>query len=138
MSLYDAIERVNFTRDARNCDPDSAPVLYLANADGSTTEFKLPTKWVVCSVCGGNGSHVNPSIDCNGLTAEDFADDPDFADDYMSGAYDIPCNRCQGRTTVHEVDWDRLAPKQLAAYQRQLKEEAYERAEHLAELRAGA
>ena len=34
-------------------------------------------KWMICPICKGEGSYVNP-IDSNGLTGEDFADDPDF------------------------------------------------------------
>lgn len=123
-----------YLTDHRNCEPDRAPVLYLA--DG--TEHQLPTRWAVCPVCNGNGSHVNPSIDAGGLSAEDFADDPDFAEDYMAGAYDQPCNRCRGRTTVHEVDMDRLSPEHRAMYEKQLRDAAADRACHMAELLAGA
>jgi hypothetical protein len=64
---------------------------------------ELPHKWVVCPLCEGRGKHANPSIDCCGLTAEDFDTDPDFAEAYMSGAYDVECRHCGGRTTVPEV-----------------------------------
>lgn len=123
-----------FLTDHRNCEPDTAPVLYLE--DGS--EYQLPTRWVVCPVCNGEGSHVNPAIDAHGLSAEDFAEDPDFAEDYMAGAYDQPCNRCQGRTTAREVDVDRIPAEYRALYERQLRDEAADRAMHIAELRAGA
>lgn len=133
------IEDLNFASDARNCDRfDDAPVLYTCDEAGNTVEKPLPTKWAVCSVCNGAGSHVNPSIDCNGLSAEDFAEDPDFADDYMAGTYDVPCNRCGGRTTERVVDLDALTPEELAAFEDQQRDEARDRAEHLAEIRAGA
>lgn len=125
---------LNFARDPRNCEADAVPVLFLE--DGA--EQPLPTMWAVCPVCRGNGTHVNPSIDCDGITAEDFAEDPDFEEDYRAGAYDVTCARCQGRTTVHEVDWDRLSPDQASAYRAQLRDEASTRAEELAEVRAGA
>jgi cytochrome c5 len=54
----------------------------------------------VCPVCEGEGKTVNPNIDANGLTAEDFAEDPDFAEDYRSGVYDITCNACHGQRVV--------------------------------------
>lgn len=57
-------------------------------------------KWKVCPVCHGEGTTVNPSIDCNGLTAEDFAEDPDFAEDYRAGVYDQTCNACHGQRVV--------------------------------------
>ncbi len=57
-------------------------------------------EWVVCDLCRGKGAVVNPSIDAGGLTAEDFAEDPDFMEGYLSGMYDIQCPRCAGRTTI--------------------------------------
>lgn len=60
--------------------------------------------WVVCDLCRGHGKVVNPSIDASGLTREDFDEDPDFADDYRSGQYDITCPRCRGRSTIPVID----------------------------------
>jgi hypothetical protein len=56
-----------------------------------------PAKFEVCGLCGGRGSHVNPSIDSHGLSNDDFAEDPDFKEAYFSGAYDVPCACCQGK-----------------------------------------
>lgn len=55
-----------------------------------------PFHWEICDVCRGNGTHVNPSIDCGGLTSQDFDEDPDFREDYMSGMYDVSCVQCSG------------------------------------------
>jgi hypothetical protein len=97
-------------------------------------EIEILCEWRVCPICGGRGSHVNPSIDANGLTGEDFADDPDFAESYMRGDYDQPCNGCNGKRVVpypvHRED-----QKKVENYFREM---AQMRAEHLAELRAGA
>lgn len=128
------IDDMNYARDPRNCTPATAPVLYLN--DG--TEAELPTEWVVCEVCSGEGKHVNPSIDCGGISAEEFRDDPEFADSYMRGDYDQVCNACQGRTTVQGVAWDQLTKEQREHYEYQLRDEAADRAEHLDELRMGA
>ena len=62
--------------------------------------MKQRKKWIVCPVCEGEGKTVNPSIDCNGLTAADFAEDPDFAEDYRNGVYDVRCNACLGERVV--------------------------------------
>lgn len=134
MSYAAALERLNHVNDSRNCEPDAPPVLFLE--DG--TEFALPTTWGVCGVCNGEGSHVNPSIDAGGLSAEDFADDPDFEEDYRSGTYDVPCAKCQGRTTVRVVALDRLTDEQRRLYERQLREDAQHEAERRAEYLAGA
>lgn len=53
-------------------------------------------KYEVCSVCNGKGHHVNPSIDMNGISPEQFAGDPDFAESYFAGDYDVICNGCDG------------------------------------------
>ena len=57
--------------------------------------------WLICPACKGEGSHVNPNIDAGGISAEDFYDDPDFFDDYMSGMYDVPCDACHGPGKAH-------------------------------------
>jgi hypothetical protein len=57
--------------------------------------------WVICCVCRGDGTHVNPAIDANGLDRESMAD-LDFMDNYMSGVYDRPCQNCGGSGKVQE------------------------------------
>lgn len=65
-------------------------------------ELNIPCKYEVCDRCEGKGTHVNPSIDGHGLTRDDFADDPDFAEDYFAGRYDVSCYECNGlRVTPH-------------------------------------
>ena len=123
---------MSYYTDHRN-QPQPDTVLY----DGDD-EIELPTKWSVCPVCKGKGSHVNPSIDCDGIPAEQFHDDPDFERDYFDGVYDVTCYRCNGRTTVKVVDWDRLTPEQARAYEFQLRQEAEHWAECEAERRMGA
>jgi len=97
----------------------------------------LPHKWGVCDVCNGNGTHVNPSIDCGGLTAKDFARDPDFAEEYGRGEYDQPCNRCGGRTTVPVPDFDRISDEDRKLYEAQQDAEYADRQSQLNELRLG-
>lgn len=67
-------------------------------------EVSIPAKYEVCSRCDGRGTHVNPSIDGNGLTQSDFADDPDFAEDYFAGRYDVQCYECRGLRVVPVPD----------------------------------
>ena len=61
-------------------------------------------QYEVCDTCTGRGKVVNPSIDCDGLTARDFEDDPDFAVAYRSGQYDIPCPCCHGMRVMLVLD----------------------------------
>lgn len=128
-----AIDNYNYANDMRTKGPAKAPVLYLPEGD----EYLLPTKWAVCPVCKGRGSHVNPSIDAGGICRELFDDDPDFADQYWNGDYDQTCTRCEGKRVVPEVDWDALSPENRELYEQQLRDEADCEAERMAEIRAG-
>lgn len=104
---------------------------------GWLVEIELPWKWAVCPICNGNGKHVNPSIDAGGLTREDFDDDPDFRDDYLAGAYDVPCNHCGGRTTVPAVDEAATDARLLALYREQERDRAQARADEARALALG-
>jgi hypothetical protein len=74
--------------------------LRLPDEEDGYDEFEIHCEYAVCGTCGGRGKHVNPSIDCNGLTREDFDADPDFYEDYRSGFYDVSCYECKGRRVV--------------------------------------
>lgn len=85
--------------------------------EGGEQLVEVPLKFDVCPLCDGRGSHVNPSIDAHGLSAEDFAEDPDFADDYFRGAYDQPCNECGGQRVVPVPDPERVDAKLMTKIQ---------------------
>lgn len=127
------IENLNYYSDARvRAKPADVP-----EVDGEP----LPTRWQVCGLCDGDGKVVNPSIDCGGLSAEDFHDDPDFASDYFSGVYDVTCPTCAGRTTVPVVDVSQCTFAQKRALVEQMRQERADAevdAEWLSELRMGA
>jgi hypothetical protein len=61
---------------------------------------KKKDPWMLCPVCNGEGTTVNPNIDANGLTEEDFREDYEFAHNYMNGLYDITCAACNGLRVV--------------------------------------
>ena len=86
--------------------------------DGNELESEIPIKFVVCDRCHGKGSHCNPAVDGHGLTREDFAEDPDFAEDYFRGVYDVACESCGGRRVMPDVavDPDKLTGEAAAAY----------------------
>lgn len=104
----------------------------------------LPARFDVCETCDGHGSHVNPSIDDQGLTAEDFAEDPDFEEDYRSGTYDVPCYECQGLRVVPRVDEEKVEKGSeelklaFKKWQEALQEEDAYRRERESERRYGA
>ena len=119
-------------------------VVMAAIHDGYADQ-EIPFEWKVCETCDGKGRHVNPSIDSHGLTADDFAEDPDFAEDYFSGVYDEPCYECHGRKKVPVIDLENMCEDDLAIYAKWRKrqdererEEAMFAAECAAERRMGA
>jgi hypothetical protein len=92
-------------------------------------EVELPAKFEVCGRCRGEGTHVNPNIDGNGLSREDFEEDPDFEEAYFSGVYDVECEECKGLRVVPVVDEEKANPKLLKLYQDDQKMQAEIRAE---------
>ena len=95
---------------------------------------EVPAHYVVCETCEGKGSHVNPSIDSHGISPEEFAEDPDFAEQYFSGAYDQQCNECHGARVVPDIDEDRATEAEknaaedvIESHIRFANEQAYER-----------
>ncbi|KKN35650.1 hypothetical protein LCGC14_0781470 [marine sediment metagenome] len=101
-------------------------------------EVRLLTKLEICPTCRGKGTHVNPSIDANGLTAEDFDRDPDFREDYMSGIYDQICNECHGLRVVPVIDRVGNSKEDIKRYDEYIESEQQYAAEVAAERRMGA
>lgn len=98
-------------------------------------EVAFPARFAVCGLCDGRGAHVNPSIDAHGITAEEFYDDPDFAEEYHRGTYDVPCYRCHGKRVEPVIDESNLDPEQKANLKR-LHECQRDMAEYYAECAA--
>jgi len=85
-----------------------------------TGEEDVEVNWhyEVCPKCQGEGRYVNPNIDRNGISPEQFAEDPDFADQYFCGIFDVKCNLCEGKRVypvcsdeevllkIHEIEQD--------------------------------
>ena len=92
--------------------------------DGDELVLELPAKFEVCGTCEGRGTHVNPSIDGNGLSAEDFAEDPDFEEAYFRGDYDVQCHTCHGEKVVAVPDYTRMTFAQKRALVRHRRSEA--------------
>lgn len=89
---------------ACNCD-------YCTDIEGSSIHV-LPARYEVCTTCRGKGKHVNPSIDAHGISREEFDEDPDFMEDYLSGFYDVTCYECHGKRVVPVIDDARLTEEQ--------------------------
>ena len=61
---------------------------------------QVEVEFHICNICDGKGKYVNPSIDSQGIIAEEFNEDPDFKVNYMSGVYDVTCELCKGRNGI--------------------------------------
>jgi len=105
-------------------------------------EVELPAKYEVCGRCDGEGKHTNPAIDGNGISQEQFDEDPDFEEDYRAGRYDVECEECKGRTTVLVVDVQECKrqglEKELKAYYQHRRDLREVDAIYEAERRMGA
>lgn len=95
--------------------------------------IKVLCCWGVCDMCNGNGKHINPSIDCCGLSSEDM----DF-EDYTSGVYDITCAKCKGLRVVPIVDRQYADLVMLERYDAWMKDEWDSARESAAERSMGA
>lgn len=130
------LESLNYDNDPRirAAREKASFVVY----DDDDVEHQLPTTWGVCPTCRGEGKHSNPSIDCGGLSNDDFADDPDFAEDYMRGAYDVECYGCNGLRVVQVIDEARMSDELMAMHEADRRAAAELRAMEAAERRMGA
>lgn len=95
---------------------DDCRMIISVNDEDEGVSYELHAHFDVCDTCGGRGSVVNPSIDEQGLTQEDFDEDPDFREEYCRGRYDILCPECKGRRVILVPD-ETNDPAALKAYQ---------------------
>jgi len=105
---------------------------------GDEVELTIPARFVVCPRCQGAGSHVNPAIDGNGISPQEFLEDPDFEESYFRGDYDVSCYRCGGRRVIKKIDRlkaTKAEKKLFDDHERELRELE---AEEAAERRVGA
>jgi len=105
---------------------------------GDELEISIAAKFALCPRCRGAGSHVNPAIDGNGISPEEFRQDPDFEEAYFRGDYDVACHRCQGEKVIKIVDRERAKPEDLKLFDEHERELADLEAEEAAERRMGA
>jgi len=68
--------------------------------DGEPIFIQIPIVMQICPTCDGSGRYVNPNIDRQGLSREDFDAEPEFLEAYRSGMYDITCQHCKGQNVI--------------------------------------
>lgn len=90
----------------------------LEDDDGNEFEVQFPIEFVVCGTCDGKGSHVDPNIDSNGITGDEWNEwDYDERERYMSGGYDVTCYECNGDRVVPEINEKKLTEEQKKFFQ---------------------
>jgi hypothetical protein len=112
-------------------------VILPAGEDGYSKE-EIPMTYEVCPTCQGKGTHVNPSIDSQGLTQDDFDEDPDFEENYFGGQYDVRCYECKGARVVPVINRSACDPEVLKYLDEQEEERRRDEWERAAEMSMGA
>ena len=79
-------------------------IKFIPHGGEEEDEISLKARYEVCGRCEGRGSHVNPAIDGHGISAQEFAEDPDFKEAHFAGVYDVTCYECKGLRVVPVVD----------------------------------
>jgi len=95
----------------------------------------IPSRWVICSECDGDGK---TSAHMGDFTAAELSEDPEFARDYFAGRYDCLCQACKGSGKVREAVVGSCSfqqKRQLAAIRRDQKRDVEYAAERAAECR---
>jgi hypothetical protein len=99
-----------------------------------TVIFK--TAYQVCGICQGRGKHVNPSIDCGGITESEWSEwGHEEQDNYMNGSYDQQCAECKGKRVVLAMTESKAGSfhEWIARIAFERTEESYESAREQAE-----
>lgn len=102
------------------------------DGESEPREVELPAHWQICRRCRGEGTS---SAHLGAFTREDFDEDPDFAEDYMEGGYDRPCEACDGSGKVLEINREACTTDEQQAALKHLDEEAAYRRESFNERR---
>lgn len=105
----------------------------ILDIEDGIARLQVTVSYEVCSLCEGHGSHVNPNIDCNGLSEEDMYD-YEFMENYRSGRYDVTCDQCNGRNVEPVIEFPKEIEKWLND---RYEEDSYDYAEMVSELRFG-
>lgn len=83
---------------------------------------ELPTKWVICNHCRGEGKSSAYLGAFSGTQMRD--EDPDFEADYFAGHYDRTCEECNGTGKIKEIDEARVTKEQMALYEKEARIES--------------
>lgn len=104
--------------------------------EGGEGTLTVPARYEVCPRCYGEGVHDHPAFS-NGISQDQFDEDPDFEEAYHQGVYDVRCEECDGKRVVLVANEDVMTSEQLSAYRSAMNDLYEERLEREAQLRWG-
>lgn len=98
----------------------------------------MPTKWEICECCNGNGRMENPAFS-DGISGEEWANEweQDEREAYLSGAYDVRCDECEGTGKVKAPVLSSLNSEDRENYEQYLEDKYQCERESAAERRWG-
>jgi len=73
----------------------------------------VPHRWAICAHCDGEGLSSSHLGDVTNWLRES---EPEEIEDYFDGAYDRPCDFCDGAGKVMVADFTKMTPEQAAAF----------------------
>lgn len=91
---------------------------YINHRHDGETKISVPGKFVVCEECDGTGTALIEGLRGVAFSAEEMDEDPDFRENYMSGAYDTDCPTCRGLRVVMVPDKFRMTKRQRLLWDR--------------------
>ena len=99
-------------------------------------EHMLTECWAVCPECNGEGTTGNPVFNGVSLSDMDPYERNEFVRKYTSGAYDVKCSFCNGRTTVKGYDLSSLSSELREEYDLEMNKYYMRQAAESAERKA--
>ena len=108
------------------------------DSEGEEVTLDVPFRWEICDRCNGAGTHDNPAFS-DGISGEEWANEWDVEEReaYMSGAYDVRCDECEGSGKVRVPVLSAMTAEERKAYEEHLDNERYYARERAAEMRMG-
>lgn len=123
-------------------DEKSMMLEAVLETDEGEEVYYFPARYEVCPTCDGKGQHVNPSIDSHGITSDEWDNEWSFEEQeqYMAGAYDVPCYECSGKRVSPVVDEEKCSEEmkvKVKEWHKQLEELAAYDAQSRREIEMG-
>lgn len=85
---------------------------YISPKTGFEYMVTVPGKRVVCNECRGSGTVLMDGLRGHAFSSEELFEDSDFAEEYLSGRYNVPCDVCHGYKFLIGPDESRMTKRQ--------------------------